>query len=60
MGAEKSYGKRKLTLRTEMDEGAWRCLYRTVSRAFPRPESGKIAVKVINHYGNEGLRVFGM
>jgi len=33
-------------------------LYSTLSRQFPKPESGKIAVKVINHYGDEVLKVF--
>lgn len=32
--------------------------YNTTSRAFPRPKTGKIAVKVINHYGDEVLKVF--
>jgi adenine-specific DNA-methyltransferase len=58
--AEEPYDKLKRALRAEIDEGAWSCLYRTVSRAFPRPESGKVAVKVINHYGNEALRGFGV
>jgi adenine-specific DNA-methyltransferase len=31
----------------------------TVSRSFPRPASGRIAVKVINHYGDEILKVYG-
>jgi hypothetical protein len=35
-------------------------LYSTVSRPFVRPASGKIAVKVINHYGDEVLKVFGV
>ena len=59
-GAEEPYDKLKRALRAEIDEGAWSCLYRTVSRAFVRPASGKIAVKVINHYGDEVLRVFGV
>lgn len=46
------------SLRAEIDEAAWSTLYRTVSRPFPKPESGKIAVKVINHYGDEVLKVF--
>ena len=52
------YDKLKRPLRAEIDEAAWSCLYRTVSRPFVRPESGKIAAKVINHYGDEVLRVF--
>ena len=43
-----------------MDEAAWVELYATKSRPFDRPETGKIAVKVINHYGDEGLKVFGV
>ncbi len=42
----------------EIDEAAWSTLYSTVSRPFAQPETGKIAVKVINHYGDEVLRVF--
>jgi len=41
-----------------VDEEAWSALYSTVSRPFPAPASGKIAVKVINHYGDEVLKVF--
>jgi hypothetical protein len=37
---------------------AWQSLYSTVSRPFPVPETGKIAVKVINHYGDEVLQVY--
>ena len=57
-GAEEPYDKLKRTLRTEIDEAAWSSLYRTVSLPFPAPETGKIAVKVINHYGDEVLKVF--
>jgi adenine-specific DNA-methyltransferase len=56
-GAEEPYDKLKRALRAEIDEAAWNCLYSTVSRAFPRPGSGNIAVKVINHYGDEVLKV---
>jgi adenine-specific DNA-methyltransferase len=41
-----------------VDEAAWAALYRTVSRPFAKPESGKVAVKVINHYGDEVLKVY--
>jgi len=57
-GADQPYEKLKKALRAEIDESAWADLYRTESRPFPRPESGKIAVKVINHYGDEVLKVF--
>jgi adenine-specific DNA-methyltransferase len=58
-GADEPYDKLKRALRADIDEAAWSSLYRTVSRPFDRPESGNIAVKVINHYGDEVLKVFG-
>ena len=57
-GAEEPYAKLKRVLRAEIDEAAWSSLYRTVSRPFDKPETGKFAVKVINHYGDEVLKVF--
>jgi adenine-specific DNA-methyltransferase len=57
-GAEEPYDKVKRALRADIDEAAWSRLYSTVSRPFDKPESGKIAVKVINHYGDEVLKVF--
>jgi len=57
-GAEQPYDKLKRALRAEIDEAAWSSLYSTVSRPFARPAEGKIAVKVINHYGDEVLKVF--
>lgn len=57
-GADEPYEKLKRALRAEIDEAAWSSLYSTVSRPFDVPESGKIAVKVINHYGDEVLKVF--
>jgi hypothetical protein len=42
----------------QIDEAAWSSLYSTVSRPFAMPDTGKIAVKVINHYGDEVLKVF--
>jgi adenine-specific DNA-methyltransferase len=57
-GAEEPYDKLKRALRADIDEAAWSSLYRTVSRPFTKPVSGKIAVKVINHYGDEVLKVF--
>ena len=41
----------------EVDEDAWTALYSTKSLPFAKPKSGKIAVKVINHYGDEVLKV---
>src|SRR5207247_4022193 len=57
-GADEPYEKLKRALRAEIDEAAWASLYSTVSRPFERPKSGKIAIKVINHYGDEVLKVY--
>jgi adenine-specific DNA-methyltransferase len=59
-GADEPYDKLKRALRAEIDEAAWSSLYSTTSRPFAKPESGKIAVKVINHYGDEVLKVFSI
>jgi len=56
-GADK-FERLKRTLRAEIDESAWESLYATTSRPFPPPKTGKIAVKVINHYGDEVLKVY--
>lgn len=50
--------KLKRALRAEIDEAAWSTLYGTVSRPFEAPATGRIAVKAINHYGDEVLQVF--
>ena len=57
-GAEEPYERLKRALRAEIDEAAWTSLYSTVSRPFDVPKTGKIAIKVINHYGDEVLKVF--
>jgi len=57
-GADNPYDKLKRALRAEVDESAWSMLYSTKSRPFDPPETGKIAVKVINHYGDEVLNVY--
>lgn len=57
-GGTDPYARLKRALRAEIDEQAWNSLYGTRSRPFPLPKSGKIAVKVINHYGDEVLKVF--
>jgi adenine-specific DNA-methyltransferase len=44
-------------LRAEIDEAAWASLYSTTHRPFMRPAKGKIAIKVINHFGDEVLKV---
>ena len=50
--------KVKKALRAEIDEDAWQGLYGAQSRPFDKPTSGKIAVKAINHYGDEVIKVF--
>jgi hypothetical protein len=45
-------------LRVEVDEAAWSALYSTRSRPIVAPKTGKIAPKVINHYGDEVLKVY--
>jgi adenine-specific DNA-methyltransferase len=57
-GAEEPYEKLKRALKAEINEEAWRSLYTTKSRPFDVPKSKKIAVKVINHYGDEVLKVY--
>ena len=47
-----------MTLKAEIDEDACASLHRETSRPFPAPESGHIAVKVINHLGDEVMKVF--
>ncbi|MDQ3513668.1 MAG: hypothetical protein M3462_08400, partial [Chloroflexota bacterium] len=56
-GAQEPYDRLKRALRAEIDEDAWATLYRTESRPFPAPLSGKVAVKVINHNGDEVMKV---
>lgn len=58
LGAGDPYKSLKTTLRAEIDEAAWETLYSATSRPFPRPKSGRIAVKVINHLGDEVMKVF--
>ena len=60
LGTDEPYEKLKRALRAEIDEAAWSSLYKNVSRPFDRPTTGKIAVKVINHYGDEVLHVYEM
>ena len=59
-GGQDPYARLKRALKAEIDEAAWASLYATESRPFPRPETGKIAVKVINDYGDEVMKVFSV
>ena len=58
--ADLPYKAIRTTLKAEIDEDAWDSLKATVSRPFPRPKSGRIAVKVINHLGDEVMKVFAV
>nr|WP_051076289.1 hypothetical protein [Verrucomicrobium sp. 3C] len=60
MGANDPYKALKTALRAEIDEDAWATLYRDKSRPFPRPDTGRFAVKVINHFGDEVMKVFAV
>ena len=51
------YKALKTTLKAEIDEEAWATLRSDTSRPFPKPESGRVAVKVINHLGDEAMKV---
>jgi adenine-specific DNA-methyltransferase len=59
-GANDPYKALKITLKAEIDADAWESLKRTRSRPFPRPRDGKVAVKVINHLGDEVMKVVGV
>ena len=52
------YKALKTSLRAEIDKSTWETLCSATSRPFPKPESGRIAVKVINHLGDEAMKVF--
>jgi adenine-specific DNA-methyltransferase len=58
LGANDPYKALKTTLKAEIDEEAWATLNSDISRPFDKPSSGRIAVKVINHLGDEVMKVF--
>ncbi|MGH2396268.1 MAG: site-specific DNA-methyltransferase [bacterium] len=58
LGANDPYSALKTTLKAEINEEAWATLNSDTSRAFAKPKSGRIAVKVINHLGDEVMKVF--
>jgi adenine-specific DNA-methyltransferase len=58
LGANDPYQALKTTLKAEVDAEAWATLHSAVSRPFPKPSTGRIAVKVINHLGDEVMKVF--
>ena len=58
LGANDPYSALKTTLKAEINEDAWATLHSDTSRPFDKPKSGRIAVKVINHLGDEVMKVF--
>jgi adenine-specific DNA-methyltransferase len=58
LGANDPYSALKTTLKAEINEEAWATLNSDTSWVFPKPNSGRIAVKVINHLGDEVMKVF--
>ena len=60
LGANDPYKSLKTTLNAEIDEDAWATLNSDISRPFTKPTSGKIAVKVINHLGDEVMKVYAI
>jgi len=60
LGANDPYKSLKTTLKAEVDREAWDTLNSDTSRAFSKPETGKIAVKIINHLGDEVMKVIGV
>ncbi len=59
-GADDPYDKLRRALRADISDEAWATVNSNVSRPFPRPKTGKVAVKVLNHYGDEVMKVFGV
>jgi len=57
LGNDKPYEKLKKALKAEVNEEAWQQLYTTTSRPFIKPSTGKIAIKVINYYGDEVMKI---
>ncbi|MEI6209851.1 MAG: DNA methyltransferase, partial [Desulfuromonadales bacterium] len=58
LGANDPYKSLKTTLKAEINEDAWASLNSDTSRPFDKPKTGRIAVKVINHLGDEVMKVF--
>lgn len=58
LGANDPYKALKTTLKAEIDQEAWESLNSDTSRPFDKPKNGRIAVKVINHLGDEVMKVY--
>ena len=60
LGQNDPYKSLKTSLKAEIDQEAWESLNSDVSVPFAKPSTGRIAVKVINHLGNEAIKVYRM
>jgi adenine-specific DNA-methyltransferase len=60
LGANDPYSALKTSLKAEINAEAWATLNSDTSRPFDKPKSGRIAVKVINHLGDEVMKVFAV
>ncbi len=60
LGQNDPYTALKTTLKAEINSAAWETLHSDTSRSFEKPKSGRIAVKVINHLGDEVMKVFAV
>jgi len=58
LGQNDPYSSLKTTLKAEINEEAWATLHSDTSRPFDKPKNGRIAVKIINHLGDEVMKVF--
>ena len=58
IGADDPYERLRKALKADISPEAWDSINSTISRPFPRPKTGRVAVKVINHYGDEVMKVF--
>jgi adenine-specific DNA-methyltransferase len=58
LGSNDPYTALKTTLKAEIDPEAWATLHSDISRPFDKPMNGRIAVKIINHLGDEVMKVF--
>ncbi len=58
LGANDLYKSLKTHLKAKINEDTWATLHSDTSRPFDKPKSGRIAVKVINHLGDEVMKAF--
>jgi adenine-specific DNA-methyltransferase len=58
LGANDPYSALKTTLKAEINADAWATLNSDTSRPFDKPSKGRVAVKVVNHLGDEVMKVF--